>query len=224
MKFIRVEGTVELEHALISELDLALSQNKPVLWLLTGGSNIAVETRVMAALAPTNFANLTMVLTDERHGEPGHADSNFFQLQQAGFNTRGAIFKDILTPGATLVDCAEAAGLVMKKAFSGAGEVIGFFGMGADGHIAGILPNSPAAVRDEKWMIGYDGGQFRRITLTPFALSHVQTAYVGAFGPEKLTALETLQHTMLPMPEQPAQILRSLPTVYIYNNQIGDES
>lgn len=221
MKFIRVEGTTELENALIGALNGELAQNKLVLWLVPGGSNIDVAVRVMARLTASDFTRLTIVLTDERFGPSGHKDSNYFQLMQKGFDTRGAIFIDLLK-GDTLQDTLHNSGTAMEKIFTYADSIIGFFGMGSDGHIAGILPHSPAAIPDESWMVGYDAGEFKRMTLTPFALSHIQKAYAGAFGDEKLEALENLKSKLLPIIDQPAQILRHLPEAYIYNNQIGD--
>jgi 6-phosphogluconolactonase/glucosamine-6-phosphate isomerase/deaminase len=175
----------------------------------------------MAKLNPGNLHNLTIALTDERYGYPGHKDSNYYQLAQSGFNFQNVEFADLLA-GKDFDETVAESALKMSDLFARHTTIIGFFGMGADGHIAGILPNSPAAVNDEEWMIGYDSPPFKRFTLTPFALSNIQTAYVGAFGQEKLEALTNLQNKMLPIAEQPAQILRHIPEVYIYNNQIGE--
>ncbi|CAN5419023.1 6-phosphogluconolactonase [soil metagenome] len=220
MKFIRVEGTAELEAALESALNTALGQNKSVLWIVPGGSNIAIAIKVMAALEVPNLSNLTIALTDERYGPVGHKDSNFLQLHQGGFAERGAIFMDLLS-GLSFEDTIAAGSMAMEQAFSDAVSIIGFFGMGPDGHIAGILPHSPAAVPEEKWMIGYDGGEFQRFTLTPFALSHVQTAFLGAFGEAKREALTNLHDNVLPIADQPVQILRHVPDALIFNDQIS---
>jgi 6-phosphogluconolactonase/glucosamine-6-phosphate isomerase/deaminase len=221
MEFIQVEGTSELSTALVLALNAALAKNEPVLWLVPGGSNIKTAVEVMARLEQTNLNKLTIALTDERFGPVGHADSNFFQLHQMGLQERGATFTDLLS-GLTFAETVAAGSKAMEALFSNASTVIGYFGMGADGHIAGILPHTPAAVDKEVWMIGYDGGQFQRFTLTPFALSHVQQAYLGAFGPEKLGPLTTLHDKMLPIAEQPVQILRHIPEASIFNDQLGD--
>ena len=142
-------------------------------------------------------------------------------FRSAGFNEQGATFKDLLS-GKSFEDTVKAANTDMRETFYKAGTVIGFFGMGPDGHTAGILPNSPAAVSDEVWVVGYDGGEHQRFTLTPFALSHVQKAYIGSFGDAKRPALETLRDQTLSITEQPAQILRDIPETVIYNDQIGD--
>lgn len=222
MDFIKVESTQELETALVLSLNVALAKKETVLWLVPGGSNITVASAIMSGLRKENLKQLTIALTDERYGLSGHKDSNYFQLHEAGFDTHGATFHDLLQ-GASFADTISEGAKAMETVFSQTKTIIGFFGMGPDGHIAGILPGSPAAVNEKVWMTGYDGGQFQRFTLTPFALSHVQQAFVGTFGAEKRVALTTLHDKIVPIAEQPAQILRHIPEVFIYNNQIGDK-
>jgi 6-phosphogluconolactonase/glucosamine-6-phosphate isomerase/deaminase len=219
MEFIKTEGTAELEVELIDALNGALSRAKPVVWLVSGGSNIAVAVKIMTNLESENLEHLTVVLTDERFGTAGHKDSNFYQLHQAGFIERGASFVDLLY-GGNFEETTKVAADAMEHIFLNASTIIGLLGMGADGHIAGILPHSPSAITDEAWMIGYDGGQFQRLTLTPFALSHVQIAFVGAFGLQKHEALANLHDKMLLIEEQPAQILRHIPVVRVFNDQV----
>jgi 6-phosphogluconolactonase/glucosamine-6-phosphate isomerase/deaminase len=221
MKFILDDETVKLQKALVKCLNDELAQNEPVLWLVPGGSNIKVAVKIMGALNPDNLHNLTIALTDERYGNSGHKDSNFYQLAQAGFDIKNATFTDLLT-GENFEKTVEASNAQMAELFAAHKTVVGFFGMGADGHIAGILPHSPAAVKVKAWMIGYNSPPLKRFTLTPFALSHVDIAILGAFGDEKLEPLKNLRDKMLEIADQPAQILRHVPEVYIYNNLIGD--
>ncbi|MDB5182965.1 MAG: hypothetical protein JWO47_749 [Candidatus Saccharibacteria bacterium] len=221
MKFIKVEGPAVVEGALVEELDNALAARDKVLFLLTGGSNIKVGVEIVAALKSQDLSNLTLILTDERFGSVGHKDSNFLQLHQTGLDERGAVFKDLLT-GASFEETVANGAKAMEEVFTAAQTVIALIGMGPDGHIAGILPHSPAAVSDEVWMIGYDGGEFQRFTLTPFALSHIHKAYLNTFGEERKPQLIRLHDQMLPIAEQPAQILRHIPEVSIFNDQLGD--
>jgi 6-phosphogluconolactonase/glucosamine-6-phosphate isomerase/deaminase len=126
MEFIRTEGTKDLETALISALDSALTDNNSVLWLVPGGSNIAVAVRVMAALDSHNLQNLTVALTDERFGPIGHVDSNYLQLHSQGFLERGALFIDLLH-GASFEETVVTAAAAMKHAFENSEIIIGFF-------------------------------------------------------------------------------------------------
>ncbi len=221
MKFIRTEGTAELEAALVKKLNEALATGKKVLWLVPGGSNIPAAARIMSALQLSDPTKLTITMTDERYGDIGHKDSNQVQLKEAGFDTKGATFIPYLS-GVSLNETVRHIDGLLKEAFSQAEIIIGFFGMGADGHIAGILPHSLPAEDKEVWVVGYDAPNFQRITLTPFALSHLHSAFVGAFGGEKLATLATLKNGDLPIVEQPAQLIKKLPEVYVFNDQIGD--
>lgn len=222
MQFIRAEGTKEITSAMTAALTQALGRCSNVLWLVPGGSNITVAVEVMNNLRNEPLEKLTIMLTDERYGEPGHEDSNYAQLERAGFLPGAATFKNMLT-GESFETTVKSAALYAREACTVADEIIGFFGMGVDGHIAGILPHSAAATTDSAWVVGYESQPYVRITLTPFALSHIAQAFVGAYGKEKYDPLLQLKNTVLPIAEQPAQILRHIPEVYIYSNQIGDE-
>ncbi|MBA2279403.1 6-phosphogluconolactonase [Candidatus Saccharibacteria bacterium] len=218
MRFIRVKGTVALETALGDALRAA-GQHR-VLWLVPGGSNIPIASRIMTDLPRTYIKNLTIALTDERYGKSGHKNSNYTQLIKAGFDSRGAVFKNILT-GKSFQETVMDANTYMQELFNTHKVVISFFGLGADGHIAGILPRSPA-VFSKRLVAGYDAGDLQRITLTSVALQKVTHAFLGAFGREKKPALLNLRDKHLPLNKQPAQILRSIPETDIFNDQIGE--
>jgi len=110
----------------------------------------------------------------------------------------------------------------VKKEFAQPGSlIIAQLGMGSDGHVAGILPHSPAAKPNEHVVVAYESDPYRRITLTFTALRQIDTAYLFAFGAEKLPAVTNLAMHELPLEEQPAQILRELSDVYVYNDQLG---
>lgn len=223
MKFIRTEGPAELENALGGKLKDLLGADKKILWLLSGGSNITAACKVMAMLPGDKLPNLMVSLTDERYGEPGHVDSNQAKLTEAGFDIRGAFFIPYLS-GLTLADTTRLVETMLKTAYENADVTIGLLGMGPDGHTAGILPESIAASETVKWVVGYDGGQFKRVTLTVPALEKVDIAYLGAYGKEKLAALLTLENGNLPVAQQPAQLLKQVPESYVYNDQVGEES
>jgi 6-phosphogluconolactonase/glucosamine-6-phosphate isomerase/deaminase len=167
-------------------------------------------------------ANLTVYLTDERYGEVSHPDSNSRQLEEAGFEHKNARVTWVLAEGLSLEETADQYSLSIAAAFEANDTVIAQMGMGADGHVCGIMPGTPA-VDSDKLVVGYVTENFTRITLTPKALKeHVTAAYVFAFGEGKKEALANLLKE-LPLNEQPAQVLKSLPETYVYNDQIEGE-
>ncbi|HET6925107.1 MAG TPA: 6-phosphogluconolactonase [Candidatus Saccharimonadales bacterium] len=222
MKFIRTagweEGTKALGKRLVKEL-----QSKQVLWLVCGGSNIAAAVQVMQSLPDELTEHLSIFLTDERFGEIGHRHSNAAQLLDAGFQTKQAVFVPVLQPGFSLSETQERYGQALASAVEHADIVIGQFGIGPDGHIAGILPHSPATTADG-WMAAYEAPPYTRVTMTFPALRHIDVAFAMAFGDDKRGALSRLETEELPLDTQPSQILKELPEAYVYNDQVGKES
>lgn len=212
------KGLEDLSRRLIQEL----KENKNVLWLVSGGSNIVSAVKVMTAIPEELHMQLTIMLVDERYGDVGHNDSNYQQLLNTGFKVGDAIFLSVLESGLTLDETVARYKSMAGQAFEEADTVIALLGLGADGHIAGILPNSPASYEAEKYVVGYEADPYQRLTLTFPALRRISAAYVYAYGKSKLTALQTLKSEELTLEEQPAQILRQLPEAFIYNDQVAN--
>lgn len=207
-------------HALENALSGALIKHSRVLWLVCGGSSIPRIATVMQSLPDSLTSKLHIMLTDERFGAVGHADSNFLQLEQAGFDPKQALFIPTLHAGLSLTETAAHSAEQFKKEAAQAGYIIATFGIGADGHIAGILPGSPAAT-SQKLAAGYNAGTFERLSLTFPALKHIDKAYVFAYGAAKKPALLRLQKERADLIEQPCQILRHIPEAYVYNDCIA---
>jgi len=207
---------------LAKRLNKELSAKKRVLWLLSGGSNIAIEVAVMRRV-PADLQPYLAIMLDERYGPFGHKDSNLQQLYDAGFAPGKATVVPALTPENLPLEAAAARyRAAAETAFASADVIIAQLGIGADGHISGILPGS-AAVTARKLVAGYRTGELERITFTFTALKKVTAAYAFAFGEAKRGQLETLRDKKLPLKTQPAQILKHISEAYVYNDQMGDK-
>ncbi|HVS58231.1 MAG TPA: 6-phosphogluconolactonase [Candidatus Saccharimonadales bacterium] len=222
MKFVRTEGWGKGTQALVRRLQSELKKNVPVLWLVCGGSNIPASVEVMKTLPDDATKNLAVMLTDERYGEVGHIHSNAKQLMDAGFESKQAIFVPTLVPGHSLQETKIRYEEAVRRAFEHANVIIAQFGIGADGHLAGILPHSPAAESTD-WVAAYETAEHTRVTLTFEALRHITAAYAFVFGGEKKPALLQLRDENLPLADQPSQILKELSEAYVYNDQIGEK-
>jgi 6-phosphogluconolactonase/glucosamine-6-phosphate isomerase/deaminase len=238
MRFIKDNSKVGAQ-ALAGKVVNFLKEGKKVLWLVPGGSNIPIAVEAMSMIrqalddneAHTNdkLLNLTVTLSDERYGHVGHKDSNWKQLEDAGFNFDGVNKMPVLI-GRSLEGTVSAykKGIIkaMKEAVASEGLVIGQFGIGADGHIAGILPHSLAATyleadhtgKDSPLVCAYRSEPFIRITLTPVALNKVSAAYAFAFGSSKREAVGRLREQDLSIDEQPAQILKHIKESFFYTD------
>jgi 6-phosphogluconolactonase/glucosamine-6-phosphate isomerase/deaminase len=181
----------------------------------------------MADIPAELTSNLTVLLLDERFGIPGHADSNWQQLQTAGFDPKQAKVIQTLQREKTLeITCSEyddAVHEVVDKTHKQGGIVIAQCGIGGDGHIAGILPRSPA-VNDSEWVTCYDGGAYQRITLTPVAWESIDVAYAFAYGDTKKGTLTRLKNDALSVDDQPSQLLKVTAEAYVYTDQQLEEN
>lgn len=223
MHFVKTPNAEHGIKELSQRLGTEVKKNKHVLWLVPGGSNIAAAVEIMKSLPEEETKNLSIFLTDERYGEVGHIHSNAKQLMDNGFLQKQAIFVPVLAPGFSLEETKERYEVAAKQAFEHAEIIIAQFGIGADGHIAGILPHSEA-VETDGWVAAYETHEHTRVTLTFEALRHISAAYAFVFGEGKRIALEQLRDEDLPLDDEPSQILKQLPEAYVYNDLIGDKT
>ena len=192
-----------------------LKKNKNILWFVSGGSAILLEVLVSKKITKTNIDNLTITLIDERYGPIDYVDSNWLKLKQSGFDVAGAkmipflIGKDIKK---TVVDIKD----ILKEELDKADYKIGIFGIGIDGHTAGILPYTKA-VNDKELVCSYNTEEFNRITITPSVVKVLDEAVIYAMGDSKWPIIEKLKGDVS-IEEMPAQILKSVPKLTIFTD------
>jgi 6-phosphogluconolactonase/glucosamine-6-phosphate isomerase/deaminase len=213
-----------------------LKSNKKVLFFLTGGSSIAVGAKVTELLRNISdqnlLKNLTITLTDERYGLLGHQDSNWQQLLEKGFSLPQAKLMPILT-GENRDIAVGKFNENLEREFKETDYAIGLFGIGADGHTAGILPES-SAVNAEGYAFGYETEKFERITITPKVIEKLDEAIIWAQGENKWPIIKNLAEAPTPkgvgvptesvgknnlnISKQPAQILKKVPLLTIFTD------
>ena len=196
----------------------------PTLWLVPGGSNIPLVVAVMASLSAELTDNLTIGLTDERFGPYNHPDSNWTQLRNAGFDPKRAQVIETLKAGVegSLESTVLSYNSELDTILDEVSSAIGLFGMGVDGHIAGILPNSPATNEASySTVTGYNATPFNRITISFSAIRRLNSVFLIAMGETKRAQIERLITQEAPLNEQPAQIIKQVSEAYLYNDQLG---
>lgn len=200
-----------------------LDAGKEVLWLIPGGSAIAIVMKVAERLVQQDLSHLSVTLTDERYGEVDHADSNWHQLEDLGFQLERAKLYPVLT-GADREQTTKEYAKTLEQLMDDNDYSLGFFGIGPDGHTAGILPGSPA-VASSAYAESYVAPNFERITMTPRAIARLDEVVVYAMGEAKWPIFDQLE-TDLPLDKQPAQALKQVAQVIIFNDHkdtTGDE-
>ena len=196
-----------------------LDNGERVLWLIPGGSSIEVAILTAEQLT-ADLSNLTVSLTDERYGPVGHADSNWRQLQAAGLKLPGAKLQPVLN-GESLERTTASYCEFLQTNFDQADYAIGLTGIGIDGHTVGIKPHSPA-LESQQLVCGYQAEDYQRLSITPKAIRHLDEMIVYAVGQEKWPVLEALKQN-LAINEQPAQILKQVPKLIIFNDLKGEQ-
>jgi 6-phosphogluconolactonase/glucosamine-6-phosphate isomerase/deaminase len=225
MEFLR-DKPEAAERAIATTICEGLFEGKRVLWLTSGGSNIAIEKRVMDLVrthASEHLASLAILPIDERYGPSGHADSNATQLQKAGFDPGAAMWVDVLMHNLPFDQTVTFYTELVSTALASAGLIVGQFGIGSDGHVAGIKPDSPATEPDESTIAGYEWSDYTRMTLMPAALKQINVGFLIAYGEDKGLPLKKLQEHKTSFNKLPAMLLHEIPEVYVYNGHIESE-
>lgn len=217
MDYIYNEDPVKAaaDHLVLAIKD-NLAADKKVLWFLSGGSGIQVVLEAALQLQDIDLSNLSVTLTDERYGPVGHKDENWKQLLDGGFELPGATLYRPLVDEDRVTTTDEFGAWIMQR-MTTANYKIGLFGIGSDGHTAGVKPHSSAA-DTIAWADSYTGDDFERITITPFTISQLDEVVIQASGTDKTDTLRQLLYEVIDVPEQPAQILKTIPRCTLYTN------
>lgn len=230
MTFYKTSSYKPVAEIVAKKLINRLNLKEKVLWFVTGGSSIKAEVLTCERLKNLDLSNLAVILMDERFGEIGHKDSNWQQLLEAGFNVPGATLIPVLT-GKDRHQTTSAFNANLKKYFDWADYTIGQFGIGPDGHTAGILPESPnintrelaTSYADSEAIQNFTEGVYRekdRITISAAAIAKFDEIIVIALG-KKPSLFEQLEQD-IPINKMPAQALKKVSNLSIYNDYKGE--
>ncbi|MFA6076715.1 MAG: 6-phosphogluconolactonase [Candidatus Paceibacterota bacterium] len=217
---IKITSEVEMvagfiANKIINQIDLG----KKVLFFASGGSAIAVTSEMAKIIKQHSHQNLTVILADERFGSIGHKDSNWQQLLDKGFDLPQAKLIPIIT-GKDIIETTQEFNVTLEKELKKADYKIGLFGVGKDGHTAGILRNSEA-VKSQNWACSHVVPPFERVTITTKTILKLDEAVLWAQGNEKWKIIEELRDDDIDINTQPAQILKKVPILTIFTDYPG---
>jgi 6-phosphogluconolactonase/glucosamine-6-phosphate isomerase/deaminase len=193
---------------LLSQLVTHLEAGEMVVWLLSGGSAIEVATNVRSRLDGYDLSGLFISLVDERFGPIGHPHENWQLLLDAGFDMSGISWYRPLQ-GKELLETTEDYESWLQSHVIAADYSIGLFGIGSDGHTAGIKPDTVSVVAPG-WAVGYTGPDFERVTMTPYAIEQLDEAVIQVFGSDKAATIHQLLYDDVQLTDQPAQVLKQV--------------
>jgi 6-phosphogluconolactonase/glucosamine-6-phosphate isomerase/deaminase len=219
LKFIKTDSPIKVSDYLVKSITAHLNRGDKVLWLVAGGSAIDIAVQTAKELKDNpNISGLAVSLTDERYGESDHPGSNWQQLIDKGFQLPGARLLPVLN-GENFEATAKRYSDFLNTELDTADFSIALAGMGADGHVFGIKPHSPA-VDSSYDVVAYDWDDYRRLTPTCKLIKRLDEVIVYAAGAEKHHQFDDLEKNLATQ-NQPAQLLKSLHNVTIFNDYVG---
>lgn len=208
MKLVTEQDDQPIVDYLTSTLTAHLESGESVLWLVPGGSAMKVATRVLENIEDVDTSALCITLTDERYGRPNHPDENWIQLEQLGFNVASINAYRVLR-GEDIESTAQDFGDKLARLFETYDYKIGLFGVGSDGHTAGIKPHTVAVTSDE-YAAQFEGEDFARVTMTPKAIAELDEVVIYAHGADKYPVLaDLLGDEPVDLADRPAQALKA---------------
>jgi 6-phosphogluconolactonase/glucosamine-6-phosphate isomerase/deaminase len=214
-KFIQTTDSKQ-GQAEVAKFLSARAHDGPTSWFLSGGSNIGIEKSILQSLNPQLRDEIKLILSDERLVPAGDGNSNFTSLKKAGITNPS--FQDILIlKNEKLIADAYEQQIesVLSSTFT-----IAQLGIGADGHILGVLPGSEAATSNAVIEV-YEGSDFNRITPTLETMKRFDKIFIFCFGANKREALKRLLARAESQEDLPSSALYLCRDVTIYSDQIG---
>lgn len=217
MDYIYNENPIEkAAQATAKLLTDHLLNGERVLWLLSGGSSLNIAIEASKKILGINLSNLSVSLTDERYGPIGHANENWQQLIDGGlWILQANIYRPII--GKDIKETEEEFNTWLENALKSCDYKLAIFGMGPDGHTAGIKPLSPAT-RSGNLVASFKGDDFERVTISFNAIKQLDEAVIQISGSDKIPELHKLIYEDIALEKQPAQILKTIPKSTIYSN------
>ena len=208
---------VDAAHHIANVIDAHTRQGKRVLWLASGGSGVAVAESVTNLLTGHDTSRLTVSLTDERYGPIDHANENWRILLDHHAIPAGA---DTFRPldGASIDHATQQFDAWLKHQFEVTDYTIGLFGIGADGHTAGIKPHSHPLDERTSFAYSFTGEDFERITMTFGAIERLDEIVIQAAGADKKAALAAALSPDQSLAEVPAHIFTRHPHAIVYTS------
>jgi len=215
---------------------LEKEQDKDILLMLAGGSAFAVYDAILPQLLSSH---ITIAMTDDRFSREMDIN-NSHVLQATDF------YNEIINADTYYISTEvwnEQTPEELAKRFEYGlrqwreefpkGVVVVVFGVGEDGHTAGMIPGGGTSgakefsfaelfENTEKWVVGYttsNNEYHERITITmPFIRKYVDHAVTFISGEKKRLALERLSGEKGSLIKTPARILRELKNVEIFTD------
>jgi 6-phosphogluconolactonase/glucosamine-6-phosphate isomerase/deaminase len=181
------------------------NKNHPILFFYSGGSAMELYPLLFERIKDVEFKEILFAPLDERKDV---ANSNYEEFKKLN------CYHEFMAMGATFLHCGDLSRDLQAVADNydeliehflnyvktDSGKIVGVFGMGEDGHTAGIFPYAEdkeffekTFIKTDRYVAGVDVGEknkFKeRITLTSHAFEEFDKAFVYVSGKKKKDSL-----------------------------------
>jgi hypothetical protein len=209
----------ELVGAVAWRISSELRAERKVVWLVDGNDNMSSAVAIMNLVRTAPLNKLVILLANEHFDKQYPVGINWLNLKHIGFYEATATAVPILRSGLDSRDAQEIVNSyehLLKGYLQDADKIIGLFTLGSKGSLASIAARSEAANPGVHDVVSHQDGDIVSVSVTANVMLKVQVAFVNAIGPTNQLALDELRSDE-PVRQDPAQILKRLSEVYIYN-------
>lgn len=200
---------------------LATHADNPVLLMLAGGSSREIIDLLDGDLLTDQ---VTITVTDERYTDDLE-ENNFAYIQGTSF------YNASIGAGSFCIDTQIFSGesheehakrfdknlKEWKRDFPN-GKIIALFGVGKDGHIAGIIPGTENIDNPDVWATQSKDAKFERTTITFPFLKSIDFPLVYISGSEKAEVLARIVAKEGDLKETPARILNEMKEPIVFTD------
>jgi len=185
-------------------------QTAPAIVMLTGGRAAAqLYTEWQKLSNFKKLTNTTFYFGDERCVPPDHPESNYGMAMQT-------LFKDGLPNNCkiyrmqaekqNLEKSAKAYEMLLPNSID-----ILLLGVGEDGHIASLFPNSPQLQEQKRLCLSVRGLKppYKRLTVTLPVIKSAKTTYILAQGRAKKQIVEQAKQNPIDINKLPVQMIKN---------------
>jgi len=193
--------------------------------LLAGGSCLNAVRQAVKELDDSVLGRIHLAQIDERVVPPDDPASNWLQIKDSvgaklnKFASALPMVPSVEEPD----DLAISYEMQLMGLLETADETIGVYGIGEDGHIAGMLstpdPGEFTQFLDGRLVVGFEGRDFTRLTTTAALLTKLSEIVLLTCGPAKVKAVEKINLELAPH-KHPAQLLKDASRVSLF---VGEE-
>lgn len=196
-----------------------------IILLLAGGSCLNAVRHAVKKLDGPVLSRIHLAQIDERVVPLDDPASNWRQIEESV----GARLNQFASTLPMVPNVEEADDLAISyemrlmSLLETADETIGIYGIGDDGHIAGMLsttnPGDFTQFLDGRLVVGYKAHDYTRITTTAALLTKLSEVILLTCGPNKVKTVDKINQDLAPH-NHPAQLLKDASRVSLF---VGEE-